>query len=356
MNEETLLKVEKSIKNLSDKKNRVYFLCQDTKGNAKAGVRTIYQMAMSLKENGFNPVIMHEKNDYKGVSSWMGEEYMDIPHQSIEAQDLQVSPEDFIVVPEIYGHVIEQVSKLSCGKIVLCQAYDHMLETLQPGTSWSQYGFLKCITTSETQKKYISDIMSNVSFDVINPLITEHFNPKDLPSKPIVSIHTRDQRDTMKIIKTFYLRYPQYRWITFRDMRGLNQEEFSTYLKDSFVSIWVDDTSGFGTFPIESMLSKTPVIGKVPNMKPEWMTDNNGIWTYELNNVHDILAEFIQNWLEDNISHELYIHGIETAKKFNNKEEFTNNVTSLFTKYIESRKETFETQLERIKIKEEETT
>jgi hypothetical protein len=35
MNEETLLKVEKSIKNLSDKKNRIYFLCQDTKGNAK---------------------------------------------------------------------------------------------------------------------------------------------------------------------------------------------------------------------------------------------------------------------------------------------------------------------------------
>ena len=48
MNEETLHKVEQSIKNLSDKKNRIYFLCQDTKGNAKAGVRTIYQITVVL--------------------------------------------------------------------------------------------------------------------------------------------------------------------------------------------------------------------------------------------------------------------------------------------------------------------
>ena len=31
----------------------------------------------------------------------------------------------------------------------------------------------------------------------------------------------------MNIVKTFYLKYPQYRWITFRDMRGLSQEEFA---------------------------------------------------------------------------------------------------------------------------------
>ena len=352
MNEETILKVEQSIKNLNEKKSRIYFLCQDTKGNVKAGVRFIYQMAYTLKENGFNPIIMHEKNDYEGVTSWMGEKYMEIPHQSIESQDLKVSPEDFIVVPEIYGHVMEQVSKLSCGKIVLCQAYDHMLETLQPGTSWSQYGFLKCITTNETQKQYVSEIMKNVTFDIIEPLIDEYFSSKTLPSKPIVSIHTRDQRDTMKIIKTFYLRYPQYRWITFRDMRGLNQEEFSNYLKDSFVSVWVDDVSGFGTFPIESMASKTPVIGKVPNMKPEWMNDDNGIWTYELNNIHDIIAEFIQNWLEDNISHELYQNGLNTAKKYTDLESFEGNVINLFDGYLNVRKEVFESQIEKIKMEE----
>ena len=353
MNEETLLKIEKSIENLNNKTSRIYFMVQDTKGNAKAGVRMIYQMAYALKENGFNPIIMHEKDDYNGVSSWMGEKYMELPHSSIENQDLKISPEDIIVIPEIYGYVMEQVSKLSCGKVVLCQAYDHVLETLQPGVTWAQYGFMKCITTCETQKEYLSEIMKNTSFDIIEPLISEKFTPKEVPSKPIVSIHTREQRDTMKIIKTFYLKYPQYRWITFRDMRGLSEDEFSSYLKDSFVSIWVDDVSGFGTYPIESMASSTPVIGKVPNMKPEWINDNNGIWTYELNNIHDILAEYIQNWLEDNISPDLYKKGLETSEMFNKQEKFTKSVIERFDSYLKTRKNTFETQLEKIKVTEE---
>ena len=216
-------------------------------------------------------IIIHEKNDYKGVSEWLGTEYMDIPHTSIESQGLKITPDDIIIIPELYGHVLEQVSNLPCAKIVLCQAYDHMLETIQPGATWQQFGFYKCITTSEEQMGYIKNVMKNITFDVIPPYIPETFTKKTKPSKPIISIHTREPRDTMKIIKTFYLKYPQYRWITFRDMRGLTQDEFSEYLRDSFVSIWVDDTSGFGTFPIESMASGTPVIAKVPTIKPSWM-------------------------------------------------------------------------------------
>jgi len=353
MNTELLNKVEESVKNLEDKSVRLYFLVQDTKGNARAGVRHIYDMALTLKNNGFNPIIIHEGKEYTGVSEWLGEEYMELPHESIEGENLKISPEDFIFVPEIYGHVLEQVSNLPCGKVVICQAYDHMLETLQPGTTWSQYSFLKSITTTEKQTEYIKSVMKNVTFDIIEPYIPEVFSEKDKPSKPIVSIHTRDQRDTMKIIKTFYLKYPQFRWITFRDMRGLSQEEFAKYLKDSFVSVWVDDTSGFGTFPIESMACKTPVIGKVPNMKPDWMLDSNGIWTYDLNQLPDIIAEFIQNWLEDNISEELYVSSLETASKFKNKDEFESSVISTFENYLNIRKESFVSQLDKLKVEEE---
>ena len=353
MDDEKILKVEESIERLSSKQCRIYFLVQDTKGNAKASVQYIYETAYALLKNGFNPIIMHEKSDYKGVNEWLGEKYMEVPHNSIEEQNLQISPEDFIVIPELYGHVMEQVSNLPCGKIVLTQSYDYIFETLPPGTSWSDYGFLKCITTNETQKEYISQYMKNVDIDIIPPYINETFSPKEKPSKPIVSVHTRDQRDTAKIIKAFYLKYPQYRWITFRDMRGLTQKEFSSYLKDSFVSVWVDDVSGFGTFPIESMLSMTPVIGKVPNMKPEWMNEKNGVWTYDINNMSDILAEFIQNWLEDNIDEVLYQTGYDTAVDYNDYIIFESNVINTFGGLIEVRKSNFEGQLEKIKVEEQ---
>ena len=45
-------KVKLSIQNLRDKKSRIYFLVQDTKGNARASVRLIYQMAKSLLDSG----------------------------------------------------------------------------------------------------------------------------------------------------------------------------------------------------------------------------------------------------------------------------------------------------------------
>ena len=37
-------KVKQSIQNLRDKKSKINFIIQDTKGNAKASVRLIYQM------------------------------------------------------------------------------------------------------------------------------------------------------------------------------------------------------------------------------------------------------------------------------------------------------------------------
>ena len=130
-----------------DKQARIYFLVQDTKGNAKASVRLIYQMAKTLKDNGFNPIILHEKADYSGVVAWLSEEYMSLPHKAIEGQNLEISPEDFLVIPEVFGYIMDQVKQLPCAKIVLTQQYAHMLETLQPGQSWNQFGFMKCITT-----------------------------------------------------------------------------------------------------------------------------------------------------------------------------------------------------------------
>jgi hypothetical protein len=350
---EKIEKIEKSVENLKNKSSRIYFLVQDTKGNPKASVKYIYDVALTLKNNGFNAIIIHETNEYKGVSEWIDDRYNEIPHQSIDGQNLAMGPEDFIVIPEVYGHVMDQLKSFPCGKIVLCQSYDHMLETLPPGVSWSQYGFLKVITTTEIQKKYVSDIMRGLSYDVITPNIDPVFTKKDKPAKPIISIHTREQRDTAKIIKAFYLKYPQYRWITFRDMRGIKQDDFAKFLKESYVSVWVDLESGFGTYPLESMACGTPVIGKVPSLKPEWMDENNGVWTYEFNDIIDVVANFTQNWLEDNISESLYENMKITSDIYTKDSAFESSVISTFEEYFEKRKVTFSEQLEKIKETEQ---
>lgn len=338
-------KVLDSISILREKKSKIYFLVQDTKGNAKASIRYIYQMAKALLDNGFNPIILHEKNDYAGVVAWLDEEYMSLPHKSLENQNLEISPEDFLVIPEIFGYIMEQVKGLPCGKIVLTQQYAHMLETLNPGQSWNQFGFFKCITTSSKQKEYIERIMRQSSYDILEPVISETFKPNSVPPMPIIGIHTKDQSDAINLIKSFYLKFPQYRWFTFRDLRGLSEVEFANSLRECFVSVWVDNKSGFGTFPLESMKSNVPVIGKIPDLSPDWMTEENGIWISDHTLLIDVIADFIQNWLEDNIRPELYEEMKKTVERFENKQKFESSVVSLFEGYLTSRADAFEKQI-----------
>ena len=352
MEQNKILKLEKSIEILKSKQSRIYLFVQDTKGNPKAAIRYIYDMGMALKKGGYNPIILHEKPDYAGVSEWLGEEYMTLPHNPIEGKNLEISPEDFIIIPEIFGFIMEQVKDLPCAKIVLCQAYDHMMETLQPGFGWGNYGFYKCITTSEFQKDYISTVMRNVSIDILPPVISDKFEKSKFPQKPIVAVHSRDQRKTLNFIKTFYLRFPQYRWITFRDLRGLSEDDFSTFLKDCFLSVWIDETSGYGTFPLESMKCGVPVIGKVPSLFPHWMNEDNGLWLGEETKLCDFTADFIQNWLEDNIKPELYNKMDETVATLSSKEDFETNINNLFSDYITSRETSFVEQLNKLKTEE----
>ena len=348
MNQEQIKKVEKSIQNMKDKKSKIYLLVQDTKGNAKASIAYSYRLGVTLSKQGYNMIMLHEKSDYTGVSEWLGSEYMELPHQSIEGQNLEVSPEDFIIVPELYGFVMSQITKLPCGKIVLCQSYDHMLETLQPGQTWAQLGFYKCITTSETQKEYISNVMRGVSIDIIPPYISENFRLQPLPPKPMIAIHTREQRDTANIIKNFYIKFPQYRWITFRDMRRLTEKQFADALQDCFLSVWVDETSSFGTFPLESMKSNVPVLGLVPNLAPSWMNEDNGLWINNKNQIVDFVADFLQNWLEDNVNEKMYESMLITVNESSTKTDFEKNVISLFDGFLQTRLNSFEEQLNKL--------
>ena len=205
MEQSQIEKVKRSIENLRNKNSKIYFFIHDTKGNAKASIRYIYDMALTLHKNGFNVVVLHEKKDYNGVGTWMGQEYMtELPHQSIEGEKIEVTPDDFLVVPEIFAFMMDQVKSLPCAKIVLTQQYAHMLETLQPGQTWNQYGFLKCITTSEKQKEYITRVFRNISYDVVEPYISDKFQKRTLPPMPIIGVHSREQEDTVNLIKTFY--------------------------------------------------------------------------------------------------------------------------------------------------------
>jgi glycosyltransferase involved in cell wall biosynthesis len=116
-------------------------------------------------------------------------------------------------------------------------------------------------------------------------------------------------------------------------------------MKESFCSVWSDPTSGFGTFPLESIKMGIPVIGLVPNLQPEWMNENNGIWINNPNMIVDVIADFIQNWLEDNINPMIYEEMEKTISSYSDMNKFDSDVVDLFGKMLETRITSFEEQL-----------
>lgn len=354
--EEQLGQVKNVLENLENKNFNLYFFTLDTKGNPTAGIANIYEHVKVLNELGYNAVILHEKNDYKikgdeqanGVVDWLGDEYANIPHISIESQTLNVSPADFIIIPEIFSNIMDQVKDFPCKKVVFSQSYDYLLELLPIGKRWNtDYGFNDVITTSTKQAIYLSNLFPSLNTHVVPVSIPSYFKDSDKPKMPIVTIHTRNQGDAAKIAKSFYLQYPIYKWITFKELRGLSRQNFANELGKACLAVWIDDAAGFGTFPLEAIESNTPVIGKMPNMIPEWMETvdeegnvtikNNGVWTNTTLNIPELIATYIKVWLEDSVPSDL-MEGIKNSQGQYTSEKQTDAIKNVYGGLVENRK------------------
>jgi glycosyltransferase involved in cell wall biosynthesis len=131
----------------------------------------------------------------------------------------------------------------------------------------------------------------------------------------------------------------------------MSYDEFSEALKECMASVWVDNESTFGTFPLESMKSGVPVIGKIPDTEPDWLTDN-GFWTYDGNKIVDLLGAYIMAWLDGvELEEEVKMKMDETYLQFN-KENHDVNTLSVFTTLHTQKMETIKNSLENIKAGE----
>lgn len=352
---EQINQVKDVLAKLESKDFTLYFFTLDTKGNPTAGIANIYEHVKILNELGYKATILHEKNDYKlrgdqegnGVADWLGEEYAALPHASIEGQQLNISPADFIVIPEIFANIMDQVKGFPCKKVVFSQSYDYLLELLQIGKRWNvDYGFNDVITTSEKQANYLKTLFPSINTHIVPVSIPSYFKNSDKPKIPVVSILTRNQGDAAKIAKSFYLQYPIYKWITFKELRGLSRKQFASELAKSCLAVWVDDQSGFGTFPLEAIECNTPVIGKIPNMIPEWMEQvdadgnysikQNGVWTNTTLNISELIATYLKVWLEDSVPSEL-TETINESKGFYTEEKQVKIATDVYSKLHQNR-------------------
>jgi glycosyltransferase involved in cell wall biosynthesis len=346
-NKENLEKLESALERIISKDNVIYFLTYDTKNNARAAIKHIYDMALTLKDNGYNTKILVEDKSYI-KPLWLSDKYDVLDIVTIKEDKIELKIDDILVVPEYYSNVLQQLSSIRCNKVMLVQQKEYIFETLPIGSRWSDYGFDRVITTTEAAKKYILEIFPESLVYIIPPIIDDIFMPSEKPLKPYIAISVRDRVQHRKYISEFYIKFPQLRWITFRDMIQLTYSDFANNLKECVVSLWSDDESTFGTFPLESMKCGVPVVGKIPRTEPDWLSEN-GMWTYDDDKIVEILGTYVLAWVEGiELTEEVKNKMKETLLPYN-EETTKNNIVSIFNSINNKRVETIKNGIEKLK-------
>lgn len=347
--EDLIVNIDKTLKSLKEKSFKVFFFVIDTKGTPNGNTQYTYWMAKRLIDLGYTVEMLYQEEDFVGVSEWLGDEYADLPHSCIEKTSIKISTADFLIIPEIFANVMNQTKDLPCKRIVLCQNANYISEFIPIGVSWDNYNIRNVITTTEEQKKDIKNLFPNISVDVIHPEIPSYFRDDGMPKKLMVSVISKDQTVVNKIIKQFHWKFPIYRWITFTDPRGLSKEAFADTLRESAITVWVDDETYFGYVPNEAVKSGSLLIGKIPNVIPEWMyneegtaLNNAGLWFSDMRDVQKLISGAIQWVMNDAIPDVIY-SDMEKLKDKYTTEDRVKEIDSVFGQYVTDRINEIET-------------
>ena len=325
--EKALKRVQAEIKKIDKKENNVFFFILDTKGNPSGSLEYIYKLAMIAKNDGYKVAMLYQSADkddkFVGVKDWLGEDYANIPHYDIASDDVEITPSDILFIPEIFANVMNQTKKLPCKRIAILQNYDYLVEQMPFAAQWGDFGILDAITNTEHNAELLKDIFPYVKTKVITPYIDKMFGTTIQPKKMIVNIVASNQEDINRIIKPFYWKYPSFKWVSFRDLRGFSKEQFAESLRDAAITIWVDDKTSFGYSALEAMKSGSIVIAKIPEEPLKWMNEDSEdkvgklrnccIWFDDFHEVQRAIASVVRSWITDKVPSTLF----DEAKKVN---------------------------------------
>ena len=316
--QEMLRIVDENISRLKNKDFNLYFFVLDTKGNPTSSLEYIYQTALVLHKKGYNVSLLHQENDFVGVRDWLGDEYANLPHLNIEKDNVEITPSDFIFIPEIFANVMMQTKKLPCKRVVLVQNYNHITEFMPVSQTYENLNITDAIVTTKIQEEKVKSWFPHIRIHIVSPSIKKMFRKNTEPKKLIVNVIAKDQSIVNQIVKPFYWKNPLYKWVSFRDLRGVNQETFCEALREGAITIWADDVTNFGLTLLEALRCGGVVVAKVPNNLSDWMIDGDNItdsvlWFNNIDDVPNVLTTLVRSWTTDTIPEDVYYE----QEKFN---------------------------------------
>ena len=346
-------RIKEQIEKIDNKDFTLYFYVADTKGVPSGSLAYIYDIAFGLKEMGYNVGLMHSEEDFVGVEEWLGKEYAELPHYNVEKRTIDITPSDILFIPEVYSNVMTATKKLPCQRVAILQSFDKLTEFIPFGATWGDLGIHKAITTTELNATRLKTYFPSVDVNIITPKLSKEFTKGDNLKQLMVNVVTRDPSEVNKIVKPFFWQYPMYKWVAFRDLRGMSREQFAQALQEAAITVWADDITNFGYVPLEAMKCGSLVVGKVPSVVPDWMLcedanelTNAGIWVDNFASISSVLASVIRTWTMDEIPEDIQKIADDLTSVYTEGKQLQDIKTVIIDKLIAGRRNEYITTLE----------
>ena len=349
--------IEKEISKIDKKENRIYFFVIDTKGVPSGSLEYIYNLALILKNEGYDVSMLHTEEEFVGVGAWLGEEYANLPHFNVNKGEVGTAPSDLLFIPEIYSQVMNQTKNLPCKRVAILQNYDYVVEQMPYAAQWGDFGIMEGITNSDYQAAELNEVFPYVKLKKVTPYISKIFGNTIAPKKMVINVISKDQSDIKKIVKPFYWKYPFFKWVSFKELRNLSKEDFAKELREGAVTVIVDETASFMYSALESMKSGSITMVKVPNTTLDWANGeelpNCCVWFNDYDTLHKQIASVVRSWITDKVPPVLTE---ETKKVLSNfsEEKTKAEILEYVTDVLGKRKKEMQELETQIKSKKEE--
>lgn len=380
--------IDGKIQNLRDNKFNVYFYCPPM-NSPSGGVGVLLRAAKNLSDNGFNVSVVYEPRQDQKASyeestkqkkrvdvferfkpTWLDFSVSNIKLIPLGANEknepinylfndkttelgsaLNLSPEDFLIIPEGFPDMMKKTMQAPCKRVVLAQSWFYILSAMQPGEKWQHYGIQDVISVSDAISEYITSVMPGLKIkDFKQGIDRKTFKvPNKISDKmPMVAFSAsrgpENKMKTYNIIKTFYAFYPHLKWIRFQELENLDRQQFSEILSSCAFYLYTDDIAGFGTAPLEAMACGTHTVGWASFGGKEYMNEENGFWCNngDIFQTAEVLGVAIENWLNGAFDSEDVQQKYEETLSRYTVEKEKENIINILNEYKDERIKEFE--------------
>lgn len=357
--------LKETIEKIKEKQYKMYFFLPDH-NPPSGGIKVVYDQVNILNQNGYNAIIVHSKKGF--TPTWLSGIYeknedgtfKNIPILYTEGENISISMEDFIFVPEGYPNILESIKKqrASCKTIVFCQNWYYIMNALPPGVTWEDYGVKDVLVNCKSVGEYAKLLMPSLNVKYITTAIDQNlFNCENKRDKSFV-VAFQPSRDggakSYNAIKTFYAIFPHLKFVQFKELKGLTLEQYAQEMKNSTFYVHFDEFCGWGTAPLEAFNCKNYVTGWDGIGTTDYFSQDNG-WVVRNGDILAIastigrmIEEFIMNSAKEKD------RGMEQATMIYTKDQELDSTLKVHNEYREERIEELENILSII-TKEEQT-